>query len=134
MKNKIISGSAAIVLGLLVALGPMFLFKVCGAHLDGIPRCNWAARAELCMGILVAAMGICLIIFTDVKTGLGLSIGIFLMGLVTGVLPVQRLMGFCSEPEMACNRAAFPALIVLSALIVIGACFNVIILERKSKS
>ncbi|MDR2402558.1 MAG: DUF4418 family protein [Spirochaetaceae bacterium] len=47
MKNRIISGGTVIVFGLLIALGPQFLFKVCPIMGDMIMKCHWPAQAEI---------------------------------------------------------------------------------------
>jgi hypothetical protein len=47
MKNRIASGAAAIVFGLLISLGPQFLFKVCPVMGDMIMKCHWSAQAEI---------------------------------------------------------------------------------------
>jgi hypothetical protein len=67
MKKRIISGGGVIVLGLLIALGPQFLFKVCGLTADGgFTRCHWSAQAEIGIGgILIAGLGIALILFAN---------------------------------------------------------------------
>ena len=134
MKNRIISGLAAVLLGLLMTLGPQFLFKVCGAHDDSFPRCHWTARAEICTGILIAAAGFCLFVFSNPKTRLGLTIGIFTTGIISAIIPFEQFIGLCKSPEMACRRGTFPFLIALSALVLAGSVINMIYLERKSKS
>ena len=134
MKKSIISGAAAIIFGLLIALGPQFLFKVCGVHDDSLPRCYWAARAELCMGILIAAMGICMLFLSDMKTQLGMSISIFLMGIIALLIPFDKFISFCKDAELVCRRVTFPILTVLSSLVVLGALINMAYLEKKTKS
>ncbi|MDR3114297.1 MAG: DUF4418 family protein, partial [Treponema sp.] len=70
MKNRIISGSAAIAAGLLIALGPQFLFRVCAVVEGMYMKCHWSARAEIGVGALIAALGIALIVFASPKTRL----------------------------------------------------------------
>ncbi|MDR0474411.1 MAG: DUF4418 family protein, partial [Treponema sp.] len=81
MKKAIIFGAVIIILGLLIALGPQFLFKVCGHGEDKYPHCHWSAQAEIGMGLLIIALGTCMIVFTDPKTHLGLIIGVFMVSL-----------------------------------------------------
>ena len=82
MKNRIISGGMVIVCGLLIALGPHYLFKVCPVVGDMFMRCHWSAQAEIGIGALIAALGIALIFFANPKTRLGLTIGVFLAGIL----------------------------------------------------
>jgi hypothetical protein len=58
MKKRILIGGAVIVFGLLFALGPQFLFKVCPVMRDMIMKCHWSAQAETGARALIAALGI----------------------------------------------------------------------------
>jgi hypothetical protein len=132
MKNRIIAGGGVVVLGLLIALGPQFLFKVCGPTAEGaFMRCHWSAQAEIGIGgPLIAGLGIALILFADPRIRLGLTIGIFLSGLLALLIP-HALIGGCSMHSMACRKIAFPAITVLSILLLIGMAFNALYLARK---
>jgi hypothetical protein len=158
MKKAIITGSAAIVLGLLIALGPQFLFKVCSQTMasgaggetadccavpeesgccasatSSVPVCHWSARAEVGIGLLIAALGACMIVFTDSKTQLGLLIGVFMASLVALAIP-HTLIGGCGSMAMACRRVAFPALTVESVILLIISAIMVVIIAMKKPS
>jgi len=134
MKRNIISGGAAVLFGLLLILGPQFIFKVCGQHGSGFPVCHWSGLAELCVGILIAALGICIILISDFKVQLGLTAGVFLAAVVAGLIPYEIFFGVCDNDTMTCRIAALPALTVISALLFIGAVFNMIYLEKKTRA
>jgi hypothetical protein len=131
MKNRIISGGAVIVFGLLIALGPQFLFKVCPV-VDGMyMKCHWSARAEIGIGgPLIAGLGIALIFFANPKIRLGLTIGIFLSGVLALLIP-HVLIGGCAMHSMVCRKAAFPAITVMSILLLIAAALNGLYLARR---
>jgi hypothetical protein len=147
MKKAIICGSIVIVLGLFIALGPQFLFKVCdpnmvstesassastdddccaepaqssccGPSVRSLPICHWSAQAEIGMGLLIAALGACMIVFPEQKTRLGLLIGIFFSSIIALAIP-NFLIGGCSTMTMRCHRVAFPALTVESAVLLV---------------
>jgi hypothetical protein len=130
MKNRIMSGGGAIVFGLLIALGPQFLFKVCPIAGDMIMKCHWSAQAEIGVGALIAALGVALIFFADPKTRLGLTIGIFLSGILVLLIP-HSLIGGCAMHSMACRKITFPALTVISILLLIGSASYTLYLARK---
>jgi hypothetical protein len=132
MKNRIFSGTAAVVFGLLIALGPQFLFKVCPVMGDMIMKCHWSARAEIGVGALIAALGIALIIFASPQTRLGLTIGIFLADILALLIP-HVLIGGCSGHSMPCRTITFPAITVISILLLIGSALNALYLVRKKK-
>jgi hypothetical protein len=132
MKKNIISGSAAIIFGLLIALGPQFLFRVCRSH-DGVfSICHWSAQAEIGVGIIIAALGICLLFLKDLKIQFGLTIGIFLTGIIALIIP-NGLIGGCSMAAMDCRRVAFPALTIIAILVLVSSAIYIYYLERKPR-
>jgi hypothetical protein len=132
MKNRIISGGGAIVFGLLIALGPQFLFKVCPVMGDMIMKCHWSAQAEIGVGALIAALGIAFIVFANPKTRLGLTIGIFLSAVLALLIP-HVLIGGCANHTMSCQKITFPAITVISILLLIGAALTALYLARRKE-
>ncbi|MDR2740467.1 MAG: DUF4418 family protein [Treponema sp.] len=132
MKNRIILGGGAIVFGLLIALGPQFLFRVCPVMGDMIMKCHWSAQAEIGVGALIAALGIAHIVFVNLKTRLGLTIGIFLSAVLALFIP-HVLIGGCANHTMPCRKITFPAITVISILLLIGTALTTLHLARKKK-
>ena len=130
MKKIIISGVVVIVLGLLIAFGPQFLFKVCGYGESGFPHCNWSAQAEIGIGLLIVALGVCMFVFTDVKTRLGLLIGTFLASIIALVIP-NMLIGGCGMMSMQCRKVAFPALTVESVVLLVFSAVLITVIATK---
>jgi hypothetical protein len=117
MKKSVIFGAVVIASGLLIGLGPHFLFKVCEAGCCG-NLCNISAYAETGVGLFIIALGICLIVYPDPKTQLGLLIGVFLAGIVALAIP-HALIGGCGGMTMDCRRVAFPALTIESVVLLV---------------
>ena len=133
MKKSIISGAIITALGLLIAFGPQFLFKVCSTSCGccgDIPTCHWSARAEIGLGMLIAALGLCFVVLNDSKTQLGLMIGVFFSGIIALAIP-HALIGGCEMRTMACHRVAFPALTVLCSILIIGSALYTVLKELK---
>ena len=82
------------------------------------------------LGFLIAALGACMIVFTDQKTRLGFSIGIFLAGIIALFIP-HALIGGCGMMSMACRKIAFPALTAESVILLIFSAVIVVINEIK---
>jgi hypothetical protein len=132
MKNRIITGGVTVVFGLLIAQGPQFLFKVCPVMGDVIMKCHWSARAEIGAGALIAALGIALIFFVNPKTRLGLAVGVFLSGVLALLIP-HALIGGCPMHSMLCRKITFPAITVISILLLIGSAAYTLHLARKKE-
>jgi hypothetical protein len=130
MKKSIIFGSITIALGLLVALSPQFIFRICSPHSSTYPLCYWTAQAELGMGMLIVALGLCFIIFPDPKTQIGLTLGILFASILVLGLP-YALIGGCKGEAMNCHKAAFPALTVFGSILLLYSVFIVAYIEKK---
>jgi len=131
MKKRII-GIIFTALGLLLALGPQFLFKVCQPMEDIYMKCYWSARAEIGVGAVIVALGIALIVFVCSKIRLGLVIGILLSGINALLIP-YALIGGCTMDNMPCRKIAFPAITVISIILLIVAWFYTVYLARKKR-
>jgi len=131
MKKRII-GIIFTALGLLLALGPQFLFKVCQPMEDIYMKCYWSARAEIGVGAVIVALGIALIVFVCSKIRLGLVIGILLSGINALLIPYV-LIGGCTHHTMPCRKIAFPAITVISIILLIGAGIYTVYLARKKE-
>jgi hypothetical protein len=129
MKIRIAGGVAAIVSGLLVALGPQFLFKVCDPMGENFMKCHWTAQAEIGVGGLIVALGIALIVFASPKTRLGLAIAVVLTAVLALLFP-YALIGGCDMPLMDCRKIAFPAITVVSMLTIAGGALHIAYLSR----
>jgi hypothetical protein len=125
MKKQLTSGITVIILGLLIALGPQFLFKACNTAEENFPRCHWSVLAEIGTGIIITALGICILLFlNEPKTRLGLSIGIFFTGIVALLIP-HVLIGGCNMMSMRCRRVTFPVLSAVCIVLLLGTIINI---------
>jgi hypothetical protein len=82
------------------------------------------------MGLMLAALGVCLLFLDEPKTRLGLTIGVFLMSIIALLIP-HSLIGGCGMMSMACRRVAFPALSVVSILLLVGSVANMFFLAGR---
>jgi len=156
LKKSIIFSAVITVLGLFIALGPQFLFKVCDPAMvstgeaedccadsetsnccapaaSDLPVCHWTAQAEIGVGLLIAALGICMVVFTDPKTQQGLAISVFFTAIVALFIP-NTLIGGCDSMAMACHRIAFPALTIESIVLLVFSAVIMVFGEIKKPS
>jgi len=137
MKKNILIGAGVVLAGLLIALGPQFLFKACPypseLHSD-TPRCHWTVQALLGSGIIIAALGFCIVFISELKTHIGLTVGIFLAGIVTLAIPhsLIQVIKVCTS-DMVCRRVTFPIITVLGAVVLAGSAAYMFYLFKKVK-
>ena len=130
MKNRILSGVVAIVLGMAISWGPQFAFKVCEPAMGGrFMTCHWTARAEIGAGMFIALLGFFLLCCRAGDIRLGATVGIFGAGILVLLFP-HVLIGGCAMETMACRTAAFPALSVLGVLTLAASAANIYYLGR----
>lgn len=127
MKNKICS-IGSIVVGLLLAAGPQFLFKPCPTT-EKFMKCFWSCRALIVVGVIFAFVAMLQLVAKEKESrkllGLvGLALG------VSSILIPTVLIGACANPEMACRMHTFP---ITHSLSVIGIVLQGIALISKEK-
>lgn len=82
-------------------------------------KCHWTARAEIALGVPIAAVGAMLAFnrrreSVRALTSLGISLGVFVI-----LLPTV-LIGVCASSEMTCNMIMKPALISMGGLVIVA--------------
>jgi hypothetical protein len=117
--------------GLLIALGPQFLFKLCEPTAEGRwMKCHWTGQAEIGVGFLIAVLGVGLFLFASRAIRLGLSLSLFFAGILALSIP-HALIGGCEMARMPCRVVTFPSLTVLGVLVIVGFALNSLYLYRK---
>lgn len=134
MKNRIITGIFYTVMGLLVALGPSFLFPVCqGLKEDGtFMKCHWTAQSEIGIGFVILMLGISLLVSKYEKQRIGISIALALQSLIVILIP-NVLIGVCTKIDMNCRALTLPILNIIGIAGCIGAIINLIYLIKTKK-
>jgi hypothetical protein len=114
MRNRIIVGLLTIATGILLAVGPQLLFKICEqGHHEEHSVCFWTGQATIGIGIVLVLLGLFYLVFSDPNIHVGLSIGIAL-SLVLTFLIANVLIGVDSDTMMSCHTTTLPALNVIS--------------------
>lgn len=114
-------GILGLMVGIVVALTPFNLAKVCTKTLEvknamqgamggmsatmnslTVPmKCNFMGSSEIFLGLLVAFIGLLLILTRNGQRNLFPVLGV--LGLMIILMPTGIGIGICSNPEMACH-------------------------------
>ncbi|MBQ6934651.1 MAG: DUF4418 family protein [Clostridia bacterium] len=127
MKQKITSIGTLIV-GLLLAFGPQFIFKPCPTT-EKFMKCFWSCKALIVVGAVVAIIALLQLMAKEKESKKLLSVAALAL-LVSAILIPTVIIGGCAKPEMACKMLTFP---VTHSLSVVGIVLQGIGLAGKNK-
>ena len=111
--KRAISSLLNVIVGILLIVGPWYLFKTCGTETK-VMKCFWSCRAELALGLAFIALGLLALAVRD-----GGLLFPCLMSIVLSFAAVcvpAWIIGGCMKPSMACRAVTFPAIYFLNAV------------------
>ena len=118
MTRTKITGIIIAVLGLLTALIPNFIFKVCPT-MEKVMKCHWTGRVETALGVTVIVLGVVIAISGQKAFAAAASLASAINGVLVVLIPTV-IIGVCGSAELNCNAGTKPALIIAGALTVIA--------------
>lgn len=125
MNNTKITGIVIAVLGLLTALIPTVIFKVCAAMDGKFMKCHWTSQVEVALGIAVLALGLLIVLAKENAASSAYAAASAINGVLVILIPTV-VIGVCGSADMPCNSGTKPALIIAGALIIVVALINTI--------
>lgn len=129
MKNRIINTLFYILTGVLLAIGPYTLFRVCDTS-EKIMKCWWSVRAETAIGILIIFAGILSWILKNKEARVALNLNNIATGIIAILIP-SWLIGGCAKETMLCRSLTFPAVYIISTVIILFNIGNLIYLRKR---
>ncbi len=130
-KGMKVFGIVFVVLGVLWTLLPFHIAPVCTKLMaNGMPMpCKQTGRIEVILACVLIALGVLVFFIGNrgVQRILGLLAGI--AGLLGIAFPLF-ITGGCKSPMMACHVHAFPALYLISGLVLVLAIIHVFVSGR----
>jgi len=119
MKKTILFSAIIVILGVLISIGPIFIFKGCAAGCCSVyPECFWMIKAMQGLGMIITALGIFYVIYNDPKIQLGMTISIFFTGIIT-LLSAHVILHGCELKSMECNLVTVPVLTGLAIAVIV---------------
>ena len=105
MKNKLMS-IGTMIIGVLLAAGPQFLFKVCPVG-DKPMKCFYTAKALIAVGVILAVVGALQLLAKQAESKRLLAITGAVVCVMSILFPTV-LIGSCMKPDMSCNGYPHP--------------------------
>jgi hypothetical protein len=132
MKNRLAAGPLAAISGLLVAIGPQTMFKICDPSHHAVSNCFWTGQALIGVGSILAALGIAYIFISSPQTRAGVSLAIASDAILVFLI-ANVLIGMDDNPMMACRTTTLPILNIISVLTFVLAAANTVYLALKGR-
>lgn len=125
MNKTKITGIVIALLGLLTALIPTVIFKVCAAMDGKFMKCHWTSQVEVALGITVLALGLLIVLAKENAASSAYAAASAINGVLVILIPTV-VIGVCGSADMPCNSGTKPALIIAGALVIVVALINTI--------
>lgn len=125
MNKTKITGIVIALLGLLTALIPTVIFKVCSAMDGKFMKCHWTSQVEVALGIAVLVLGLLIVLAKENAASSAYAVASAVNGVLVILIPTV-VIGVCGSADMPCNSGTKPALIIAGALIIVVALINTI--------
>ena len=125
MSKTKITGIVIALLGLLTALIPTVIFKVCAAMDGKFMKCHWTSQVEVALGIAVLVLGLLIVLAKENAASSAYAAASAINGVLVILIPTV-VIGVCGSADMPCNSGTKPALIIAGALIIVVALINTI--------
>ena len=125
MNKTRLTGIVIAVLGLLTALIPTVIFKVCGAMDGKFMKCHWTSQTEVAVGIATLVLGVFIVLSKEKAAGAAYAVASAINGVLVILIPTV-VIGVCGSADMPCHSGTKPALIIAGALIIVTALINAV--------
>lgn len=133
MKNKLFASIPAIILGLLIAVGPQTFAHVCKVQEGKMPMaCHYTAQAALGIGVVIVVLGVFALLFNNAGIRAGINVAVALLGVLAICVPTA-LIGVCKGAMMHCHMVTLPTLIVFGVLTVVFGVVAVVMNARADR-
>lgn len=125
MNKTRLTGIVIAVLGLLTALIPTVIFKVCEAMDGKFMKCHWTSQTEVAIGIATLVLGLFIVLSKEKAAGAAYAVASAINGVLIILIPTV-VIGVCGSADMPCHSGTKPALIIAGALIIVTALINAV--------
>ena len=134
MNKSKVTGIVIAILGLITALIPTVILKVCDAMDGKFMKCHWTSQTEVAIGIATLVLGLLVILAKEKAAAAAYAVASAINGVLVILIPTV-VIGVCGSAEMRCNSGTKPALIIAGALIVVVALIHTVLyLTSKKKA
>ena len=137
-KNKIsaLLSVVLLALSLVLAFGVKYVFHSCPVSMEKgamIMPCHWAEQAIFATGIALAVMSVLLFVFRKAGERAALSTAMLPVTIMAMLFP-QIIIQICMMPDMHCRTTMRPAVIAVTAVLLVVEVINIVINLKEAKN
>ena len=137
-KNKISALLSVVLLALSLvrAFGVKYVFHSCPVSMEKgamIMPCHWAEQAIFATGIALAVMSVLLFVFRKAGERAALSTAMLPVTIMAMLFP-QIIIKICMMPDMHCRTTMRPAVIAVTAVLLVVEVINIVINLKEAKN
>jgi hypothetical protein len=137
-KNKIsaLLSVVLLALSLVLAFGVKYVFHSCPVSMEKgamIMPCHWAEQAIFATGIALAVMSVLLFVFRKAGERAALSTAMLPVTIMAMLFP-QIIIKICMMPDMHCRTTMRPAVIAVTAVLLVVEVINIVINLKEAKN
>ena len=137
-KNKIsaLLSVVLLALSLVLAFGVKYVFHSCPVSMEKGARimpCHWAGEAIFATGIALAVMSVLLFVFRKAGERAALSTAMLPVTIMAMLFP-QIIIKICMMPDMHCRTTMRPAVIAVTAVLLVVEVINIVINLKEAKN
>ena len=137
-KNKIsaLLSVVLLALSLVLAFGVKYVFHSCPVSMEKgamIMPCHWAEQAIFATGIALAVMSVLLFVFRKAGERAALSTAMLPVTIMAMLFP-QIIIKICMLPDMHCRTTMRPAVIAVTAVLLVVEVINIVINLKEAKN
>ena len=132
MNKTKITGIVIAILGILTALIPTQIFKVCEAMDGKFMKCHWTSQVEVALAIATIVLGLLIILSKEKAAASAYSVASAINGVLVILIPTV-VIGVCGSAEMPCHSGTQPALIIAGSLIALAGLVNAVLYLTSKK-
>ena len=137
-KNKIsaLLSVVLLALSLVLAFGVKYVFHSCPVSMEKgamIMPCHWAEQAIFATGIALAVMSVLLFVFRKAGERAALSTAMLPVTIMAMLFP-QIIIKICMMPDMHCRTTMRPAVIAVTAVLLVVEVINIVINLKEVKN
>lgn len=132
MKNRIMTGAAAAVLGILISIIPTFVLPIGKLCQEMAMKCSGAVKAEYGIGVAVLFLAVLICFAESEKIRFWVSAALALAGIPAAVIGNTMLCGGGCRAECSCSPMAPALMTALGILTTVIFAINTIYLRSKN--